>query len=220
MAIGFPTKTTFADGNTLAASDLNDITGTLNTLTNGAFAGTLTTPAVKMYFADAAARTAAIPTPTEGITTYRGDVDALEVYNGAAYVPVNRSVVSYTVNTTATLSLTTTTETALFTAPSFTPITGRLYEFTFVIGSIIKTTGAGNITVRLKKDNVAGTAISAGLFAAPTVGMGMSFTKTQVGNLGSTAFIPCVTVQASSNGMTADNGTYDGSIIIKDIGLA
>lgn len=35
MAVGFPTKTTFTDGSTLAASDLNDITGTLNTIVNG-----------------------------------------------------------------------------------------------------------------------------------------------------------------------------------------
>jgi hypothetical protein len=42
MAVGFPAKTSFADGNTLPASDLNDITGTLNTLTNGTFTGTLT----------------------------------------------------------------------------------------------------------------------------------------------------------------------------------
>jgi hypothetical protein len=32
MAVGFPAKTTFANGNTLPASDLNDITGTLNSL--------------------------------------------------------------------------------------------------------------------------------------------------------------------------------------------
>jgi hypothetical protein len=35
MAVGFPTKTTFTDGSTLAAADLNDITGTLNSLVDG-----------------------------------------------------------------------------------------------------------------------------------------------------------------------------------------
>jgi hypothetical protein len=35
MAVGFPTKTTFANGNTLPASDLNDITGSLNLLYPG-----------------------------------------------------------------------------------------------------------------------------------------------------------------------------------------
>jgi hypothetical protein len=32
MAVGFPAKTTFADGTTLSAGDLNDVTGTLNSL--------------------------------------------------------------------------------------------------------------------------------------------------------------------------------------------
>jgi hypothetical protein len=36
-------------------------------------------------FANAAARTAAIPTPTEGIYTHLNDVDALQVYNGSAW---------------------------------------------------------------------------------------------------------------------------------------
>lgn len=32
MAIGWPTKTTFANGNVLPAADLNDLSGTVNTL--------------------------------------------------------------------------------------------------------------------------------------------------------------------------------------------
>ena len=38
-------------------------------------------------FANAAARTAAIPTPTEGIVTYLNDVDRLDVHNGGGFVP-------------------------------------------------------------------------------------------------------------------------------------
>ncbi len=38
-----------------------------------------------MVFADAAARSAAIGTPTEGMVTYLQDVNALEVFNGASY---------------------------------------------------------------------------------------------------------------------------------------
>jgi hypothetical protein len=37
-------------------------------------------------FANATARTAAIPSPTEGIVTYLNDVDALQVYSGSAWV--------------------------------------------------------------------------------------------------------------------------------------
>lgn len=36
-------------------------------------------------FADATARTAAIPTPTEGIVTYLNDVDDISIYNGSSY---------------------------------------------------------------------------------------------------------------------------------------
>jgi hypothetical protein len=38
-------------------------------------------------FANATARTAAIPSPTEGIVTYLNDVDRLDVHNGSAFVP-------------------------------------------------------------------------------------------------------------------------------------
>lgn len=58
-------------------------------------------------FADAAARTAAIPSPTEGIVSYLNDVDALQVYNGTAWrspfgetllASVNLSGTSYFIN--------------------------------------------------------------------------------------------------------------------------
>jgi len=40
-------------------------------------------------FANAAARTAAIPSPTEGIVSYLNDSDLLEVYNGIAYKQIS-----------------------------------------------------------------------------------------------------------------------------------
>jgi hypothetical protein len=41
-----------------------------------------------MVFADAAARTAAIPTPTAGMVTYRIDDAAVEVFDGTDYVGI------------------------------------------------------------------------------------------------------------------------------------
>ncbi len=41
-----------------------------------------------MVFADAAARSAAIPSPTEGMLTFLEDVNALEVFNGATFEAV------------------------------------------------------------------------------------------------------------------------------------
>jgi hypothetical protein len=38
-------------------------------------------------FANATARTAAIPTPTEGIVTYLNDIDILQTHNGSSWVP-------------------------------------------------------------------------------------------------------------------------------------
>ena len=39
-------------------------------------------------FADAAARTSAIPSPTEGMTSYLDSLDRIEVYNGTSWVTV------------------------------------------------------------------------------------------------------------------------------------
>jgi len=41
-----------------------------------------------MVFADAAARTTAIPSPTEGMVTYLSDSNTVEAYNGSAFVNV------------------------------------------------------------------------------------------------------------------------------------
>jgi hypothetical protein len=46
-----------------------------------------TTAGAVMVFADAAARTTAIPSPVEGMVTYLSDSDALFSYSGAAWVP-------------------------------------------------------------------------------------------------------------------------------------
>jgi hypothetical protein len=60
-------------GDVLAAADVN---------------GYLMDQAV-MVFADATARTAAIAAPTEGMVTYLSDTDALEYYDGSAFVGVS-----------------------------------------------------------------------------------------------------------------------------------
>jgi hypothetical protein len=64
---------TFVDLDILTAAEVNDF---------------LMTQAV-MVFDDAAARTAALPTPLEGMVTYLKSTDELDVYTGAAWVIVN-----------------------------------------------------------------------------------------------------------------------------------
>jgi hypothetical protein len=60
-------KKTFVAGEVLTAQDVNDY---------------LMDQSV-MNFASSAARASAIPTPTEGMVTYRADADNLELYNGS-----------------------------------------------------------------------------------------------------------------------------------------
>ncbi len=65
-------KKTFTAGAVLTASDVN---------------GYLMDQAV-MVFGGTAARSSAIPSPSEGMMSYRTDDDVVEVYNGTAYVSV------------------------------------------------------------------------------------------------------------------------------------
>jgi len=71
-------KKTFSDGEVLSAADVN---------------GYLMDQSV-MRFADSAARTAAIGTPTEGMVTYLDDVNQIEVYDGAAWVDQQAPILS------------------------------------------------------------------------------------------------------------------------------
>jgi hypothetical protein len=64
---------TFVNGDILDATEVNDF---------------LMKQSV-MVFADAAARTTALPSPIEGMVTYLSDTDSLEVYTGAGFVIVN-----------------------------------------------------------------------------------------------------------------------------------
>jgi hypothetical protein len=63
---------TFVDGDVLTAAQVN----------------TFLMEQAVMVFADAAARTTALPTPSEGMVTYLKDTDALEKYLGASWVDI------------------------------------------------------------------------------------------------------------------------------------
>ena len=64
--------TTFTDGQVLTAAQVNNY---------------LMEQSV-MVFATAAARTTALPTPSEGMVTYRTDANVIEYYDGAAWQPI------------------------------------------------------------------------------------------------------------------------------------
>jgi len=137
-----------------------------------------------------------------------------------------QGIKSYTRDALADLTLATTTETAFFTSPAFTPVVGRLYLITYSVGNVYKTTNQGDIVIRLRKNNAAGTLLDGGsmegLNKFTTAGyQGGSFTKTCTltgAQLTAVSFVPCVTVQTTVSGMVAQNINYAGSITFTDIG--
>jgi hypothetical protein len=201
-------KKTFVAGEVLTAQDVNDY---------------LMDQSV-MNFANSAARSSAIPTPTDGMVTYRQDIDAMEAYNGTAWFPVNRSVVSYERNTGATLTLTTTTETELFRSAAFTPSAGRLYEITVDVGFVQKITSGGNIDIRARLGSAVGTELDRTLYSAQPVASVWKHSKISLATstqLGTSSTVIVVTVQTNTNGATvANTAPYIGAIIVKDIGAA
>ena len=70
-----------------------------------------------MVFAGTAARGSAIPSPSEGMVTYRSDDDLVEVYNGSSFVAVGAGQILQVVSTTLTSTFTVSTTT-------FTSVTG------------------------------------------------------------------------------------------------
>ena len=77
---------TFANGFPLPASDLN------NYLMNQSV----------IVFADSTARTAALPTPTEGMITYLEDTNTVEVYDGSAWTDINDNTAAIPKSTVTT----------------------------------------------------------------------------------------------------------------------
>ena len=80
-----------------------------------------------MVFAGTAARGSAIPSPSEGMVTYRSDDDIVEVYDGSAFVPVAEEPVA-----PAILQVVSTTKTDSFstTSTTFTDVTGLTVSIT------------------------------------------------------------------------------------------
>jgi len=133
-------------------------------------------------------------------------------------------VVSRRYDTAATLTVNSTTETALLDSPAFTPVAGRLYRVTYSIGFIAKTNTNGNVNIRLRKDTVAGTILNDSFYSALGVNVYVPFstsillTSTQ---MGTTSFVPTISIVANNSGFVAGNtGGSSGTILIEDIGLA
>jgi hypothetical protein len=98
-------KKTFVAGEVLLAQDVNDY---------------LMDQSV-MNFATSAARSSAIPTPTEGMVSYLADIDNLQLYNGTSWLGV--SGILQVLSTAKTNTFTTTSAT-------FTDVTGLTVSIT------------------------------------------------------------------------------------------
>lgn len=137
--------TTFTDGQVLTAAQVNNY---------------LMEQSV-MVFATAAARTTALPTPSEGMFTYRTDANILEYYDGAAW---SRAANSYT--SLATGSLTTGTSVDL------TSISGSYQVLEFWMYGI---SCAADFTMTARVNNDSGTSYrSLPGFGSSTTGLANS----------------------------------------------
>lgn len=142
---------TFTDGTSLPASDLN---------------GFLMNQTV-MVFASAAARTSAIPSPTQGMVTYLSDSNSLFVWNGSAwvgavntgslngYTGVTYADVAITMNTTLTYRMVTIPNSKIYLdIVSIVPMQGTndtVYLEGVILGawSGVQTAAQANLFVRL-----------------------------------------------------------------------
>jgi hypothetical protein len=126
MAAGLGYKE-FTTGDVLTAADAN---------------GYLASQVV-MVFADAAARTAAITTPEEGMISFLKDTNATEYYSGAAWVAVGGASGGMTQLATGSLS---------GSSVSLTSISGAYNSLYLVIRNFLPTTANTNLLATFNSD--------------------------------------------------------------------
>jgi hypothetical protein len=109
-----------------------------------------------MTFAGTAARGSAIPSPTEGMVTYRSDDNVVEVFDGSDFVGVGGGKILQVVSTTKTDTFTT-------SSTSFVDVTGLSVTITptsatskiWVVGTVSGAgdSGVANSAFRLVRDS-------------------------------------------------------------------
>ena len=128
-------------------------------------------------FADAAARTAAISSPTEGMTSYLDDLNRIEVYDGSAWGAVGG--ILQVVSTTKTDTFTSTSTTfADVTGLSATITPSSISSKIYVVASITGNGTAGTTIMHLRLTRAA-TAIFVGDAAGSRVQSGVSILDTE-----------------------------------------
>jgi hypothetical protein len=131
-----------------------------------------------MVFDDAAARSSAIPSPTEGMMTYTKDDNAVQVFDGSTFTAVDTTISS--INASAVVTTFTSSTAAAFTIADTDQ--GKLLQFT--AGTAVVTVGTSTaFTAGQRVDLLADSTdftISAGtgvtFSGAGTSGTALSFT--------------------------------------------
>jgi hypothetical protein len=114
-----------------------------------------------MYFADAAARSAAITSPSAGMVSYRGDGQVVEFYNGSTWVALSSATTVNASNVINTLTASTATSYTIAEADQ-----GTVLRFT-AAGTVTATVGTATAftsgeRVDILADGTAGVRITAG----------------------------------------------------------
>jgi hypothetical protein len=116
---------------------------------------------VVMYFANAAARTSAIASPTAGMVSYRGDAQIVEFYNGSAWIALSSATTINASNVVNTLTSSASTSYSVAEADQ-----GTVLRFT-AAGTVTATVGTATAfssgeRVDILADGAAGVRITAG----------------------------------------------------------
>jgi len=116
---------------------------------------------VVMYFANAAARTSAITSPTAGMVSYRGDAQIVEFYNGSAWIALSSATTINASNVVNTLTSSASTSYSVAEADQ-----GTVLRFT-ASGTVTATVGTATAftsgeRVDILADGAAGVVITAG----------------------------------------------------------
>jgi hypothetical protein len=175
-------KKTFTAGEVLTASDVN---------------GYLMDQSV-MVFGGTAARSSAIPTPTEGMLTYLADTNAVEVYNGAAYAAVGGKILQV-LSTFKNDTFTTTSNTFVDVtglSVSITPTSATSKIFVIAQTTVQGAPGADNGMGRLMRDS---TAISVGAAAGSRTPASFGIAENVIGN---TTIVPFLDSPATTSATT------------------
>lgn len=142
-----------------------------------------------MYFASSAARSAAIPTPSTGMHSYRADGTVVEVYNGTSWVSANSVGGSITINATSVVNTLTSSTATSYTVQAADQSTALLFSSGSAVAVTVGTAtaftagqrvdvlqdGAGTVTisagsgVNLYGRGTAGTAYRLSQYDAATI---------------------------------------------------